>query len=455
LKAVLPYTWRGKILIACLRFLFFLLSIFKGKKWQSPLPDFEENPIDYPHQKEALLYFGYKYYYRPPTLFPKALATHFKEQDLRFPLPEGFQEQSRVSLSVGGDLMPYEWIQKPYTQHLWDELGDFFFDADLVFANLETPLLPSQAPSLVPEVMLEDMLFNASEEMFEIFSGNGHYKGYDVLSTANNHSWDMGEAGLVSTIDFLERRGIAHTGTARSPEERAAFPILERQGIRIAFLAYTYSLNKFELPEDKRYMVNHLRFNRPDCSLEAIKADVALAKARGADLVLLSAHTGNAYQPYPSPHTVAIFHRIFEECGVDAILGGHPHNPQPMERYSFTCPFSGKTKQGFAIYSLSDFVAYDIFVWGKLFPLLKIYIAKGQDAQGQTHTQIADIALKAGYNWGEKNGKKPRQMRFLDLHQTVAALEAGRTPAFLSPLCKQEIQSLHAFWQAYMPPPRG
>jgi len=441
---VLPFSRKGKVLVAILRFLYALIGVFY-RDWKRPAKDFEENPAFF--KAKDVLYLGYKYYIKPPYLFPEWVVKHFKEQNFDFTLPNNFEVESEITLSVGGDLMPYKWIQKPYTEHLWDEVGDFFFGSDIVFANLETPIIPNKPASLVPEVMLSDMHFNANEEMFEIFSGNGKYKGYDVLSTANNHSMDMGKEGVLETIRFLEQKNIAYTGTAKSPEECQHFPILECKDIKIAFLAYTYSLNQFQLAEEEVYLVNTERLNTPNPDLSKIKQDVLLAHKQGADLVMLSLHTGNAYQAYPSEHTINIYHRIFEECGVDAILGSHPHNPQPMEKYTFQCPITQRQKQGFAIYSLADFVAYDIFVLDRLIPLLKLHITKGKTAEGDTHTQINRIEVKPVYNWGKKNVSKGKEMRFLDLEALITKLENNQTPPFMSPLCVKEALYLHRYWK--------
>ncbi|NJN35494.1 MAG: CapA family protein [Saprospiraceae bacterium] len=100
-----------------------------------------------------------------------------------------------------------------------------FFDADIRFANLETPIDPSKPAALVPEVMLNNMNFNGSAAMFDIFNAQnlsqqpaddagrnltqrnvGRKIGFDVLSTANNHSLDMGETGVFATLDFLSEK---------------------------------------------------------------------------------------------------------------------------------------------------------------------------------------------------------------------------------------------------------
>ena len=237
-------------------------------------------------------------------------------------------------MSAGGDLIPYKCIQPRHSRHLWEEAGPFFFQNDIVFANLETVADVSQAYSAAPEIMLHDMYFNIQAESFSVFSGNHQYKGYDVLSTANNHTMDMGENGILATQEFLRSRNIAYCGTSRSAEERDDFPIVERNGIKTAFLAYTFSLNKESLPAGKEWLCNHILLNEPNPDISLIVYQAKLARARGADMVVASLHMGCAYQAYPSMHTVKNIHRICREADIDIVLGGHPHNLQPMEIYT-------------------------------------------------------------------------------------------------------------------------
>jgi len=405
--------------------------------------------------KEEVVYLGYKYYYQPPFRFEEAIVRHFSQQELDFTPPDGFVSERRITLSAGGDLMPYEWIVPEATAHLWDETGAFFFSCDLVFANLETPIDWQMPPSLVPEVMLSDMLFNGSAQMFDIFSGQSGsqppFRGYDVLSTANNHSLDMGEGGIRHTIDFLESRGVAFTGTARTASEAVTFPILERRGMRVAFLAYTYSLNQFEPPAGKEWLVNYLRLNRPGCPIDLIIRQVRQARELGADIVVVSLHVGFAYQAYPMLHTVDLFHRIFDQAGADVILGGHPHVAQPMEKYVFRDPFSGRIKPGFAIYSLGDFVAYDIFVWDRMPIMLKVTLEKGRVGR-QRHAQVTGVEVLPVYNWGSKNPDQPKQLRFLDLKKTLAQVQSGHTPPFMTHLCVQELRELNRYCDQYFLP---
>lgn len=406
-------TLKGRLLVGLLKAFGKLLHLINGKKWQHPKSGFEENPATM--TKGDIMYFGYKYYYKPHETAEhnSGLEEYFKNQDIDFTPPADFIIDKEITLSAGGDLMPYKVITKQSTKHLWDEVGDFYFGSDIVFANLETPIDLTRKPNAVPEVMLNDMLFNGSEELYHIYNGNGKYKGYHVLSTANNHSLDMGGQGIVNTLNFLDDKKVAHVGTARSVDEQDSSPIIERQGMKVAFLAYTYSMNKFLPIKGKEYMTNYIRLNQAEPDISLIINQAKKAKQRGADIIVCSLHMGNAYQAYPLQQTVDVFHEVFNKAGVDIILGGHPHNAQPMEKYSFTCPHTNISKNGFAIYSLADFVAYDIFTWCKMPIILKLKLAKGKQANKE-HTIISGLDVMPIYNYGTINNGV-FEMRFLPL----------------------------------------
>lgn len=374
--AVAPLSIVGKVLVGILRIISRLCSPFFPKN--RPLPDFEENP-KYFTIKE-LLFFSYKYYLNPPEQAEDdELTRYFNEMKFEFPQDDGAMAQ--LKLSCGGDLMPYQWLNAETGAHIWDQIGGWFFNADLVYANLETPIDRNKPLSAVPEVMLSNMRFNGDEKLFHLFNGMGIHKGFDVLCTANNHSLDMGEAGLKATLDFLDEKGIMHCGTARDEAETKRVVMMERNGIKIGFVAFTYCLNDLSVEEGKSYLVNHERLNLPGANLEAIKQQVLEAR-KGADFVVLALHNGNAYQAYPSAHTVKNIHRVFSECGPDLILGSHPHNPQPLEQIQFVCPYTGREKRGIAVYSQGDFVAYDIFTWCHLHLGIQFQISKF--ANGET-----------------------------------------------------------------------
>lgn len=433
--AVSTFSWQGALLVAVLRFFGYMVRPFV--RLQRPLPDFEENPAYY--SAKDLLYFAYKYYLHPPEKAETdTLSGYF--QNMAFPFPQAPEGAKSLTLSSGGDLMPYHWMNPANARHLWDEIGSWFFDADIVFANLETPLDITQAPSSVPEVMLNHMHFNGDAALFNLFNGSGNYKGFDILSTANNHSLDMGIHGIHQTLDFLDDLEILHTGTARTRKEQQNIPLIEKNGIRVAIVAATYCLNHLDVPEDHEYVVNHSRLNLPDADLSLIQGLVKNARIT-ADFVVLALHNGNAYQAYPSAHTVANVHRIFDTCGPDLILGSHPHNPQPLDYYPFICPYTGLKKNGLAVYSQGDFVAYDIFTWCHLHLGLKFTLSRMDDES----VAITKLEAMPQYLW-TGDPKQGFNFHFLPLNKME------KFEGKLSKRSKKEVMELRRFWNTHLAP---
>lgn len=432
---------KGKFLVGILRSFFKLRKLSGGTDWKSVWSQHHEDPL-YMSKKE-LLYFAHKYYYRmiDSSGEPYDGEKYFRNQSGQIELPDGFKPMQSITLSAAGDLMPYYCINNETCSNLWDECGDFFFDADMVTANLETPLSANRAASIVPEVMLNNMYFNADADMFHVFSGNGKYKGYDVLSVANNHSLDQGEVGLLNTLDFLNTRNISYCGAASSETQINDFPLIEKNGIKIAFLAATFSLNAESLNPDKKWMVNHLNLNQSNPDLHLLLEQAKHARSLGADLIVAHLHMGCAYQPYPSQQTVETIHSICQLTGIDIVLGGHPHNPQPFEFFNITDPFSGIEKQCFSIYSMGDFIAYDIFKWCHLPVMLKFTIGKDENT-----TAITGLEIKLAYM---QSGIKKSKVVSLKLRDFAALLN---NESDLDDDSRKEFDELKQFAEQYLLP---
>ncbi len=407
---------------------FWARRLFGGKDWDDPMPGHHEDPLRM--KSGEVLHLAHKYYYRAITHSTgrTEMAGHFHENPVGLTVPPDFKALQSITLSAGGDLMPYQCMDKETCAPVWDECGDFFFGADIVTANLETPLVSESKPSAVPEVMLSNMYFNSSAEMFDVFSGMGRYKGYDVLSVANNHSLDQGEAGLMQTLDFLKGKQIRYSGAASSRELLNDFPIIEKNGIRVAFVAATFSLNALTAPPGKEWIVNHLPLNEPEPDIGLLIEQAQLARRRGTDLVVASLHMGLAYQPFPAHTTIATMHRICEQTGIDIILGGHPHNTQPFEFFTYTDPNKGTLKQSVIIYSLGDFIAYDIFKWCHLPLMLKFTISKGVSGTFVTGVQAKLAYMQAGIRRGKVTSLKLRDYK--SLAKNTADLDADSLKEF-------------------------
>lgn len=407
-----------------LKVLLYGIGILNGEKYKYS-QEFEDN-FKYMDLKEKL-FWGYKSVVKQVEKAEKGkgIEEYFANQNLNFDPGNSFSTESKVVISAGGDLSSSEMIFPENTGQLWDDIRDFYFSADIVCGNLECPIVESKPPVGVPGICLTAPKLNTSPQMLDKFALGG--KGVNFFSTANNHSLDQGEEGIIKTLDFLDSKGCMHVGTARTPEEQNDIPVIEKNGIRIAFTAYTYCLNGEDPIPGKEYMTNVLRLNKPDTDISLIKEHVRIAKHKGADIVIAMLHWSIEFETYPIENLIKMGHRIMD-CGVDIILGGHPHVAQPMEKYRFYDPYEKREKDGFIIYSLGELVSLNLFSRNsRLASIVKLEISKGTD-NGERTARITDLKVLPILISYRSTGKGKTDYRILNLRKTLRELRVGNNP---------------------------
>lgn len=185
-------------------------------------------------------------------------------------------------------------------------------EADVVFGNFEIPfsggaqIVSYESPKLETPEAAAPRLAAA---------------GFHVLSLANNHVMDFGPSGLERTRALLAARGIQCVGAGRNLAEARRPVIVERQGLRVGFLAYSIPFS------------GSARADRPGAApleLELVKEDVVRLRPQ-VDFVVVSLHFGMMYLEHPTPEDFDLAHAIVE-AGADVILGHHPHVLQGIER---------------------------------------------------------------------------------------------------------------------------
>ena len=389
------------------------------------------------------LWWGYKYFVRPVEKAErgKGIEEFFAAQDLSFAYDDGFVEDSSFTIGAGGDLLASHHIRPDTTSRLWDDVRGFYFGADLAYANLETPVVPSAAPSFVPKNILKAPPLNNTPEVFARIVDEGH--GVNFFSTANNHCLDQGEAGLVATLDFLDSQGYRHFGTARSLTERDAVVMVEKGGMKLAFLSYTFSLNGKTIPEGKGYLANYVRLNRPETDLSLIRSQIADAKAAGADAIIACLHWSLEFESYPIDNVIKMGHSLIES-GVDVIIGNHPHGVQPIESYAFSDPATGDKRRGLIIYALGDLLScHEHIPNSRLGNLARIRLAKGR-LNGRECARVASLEIMPTYLYAKMEGEKCVDFRVLDFQKLAAELHAGENRLGLDEANKAEIFRLEA-----------
>jgi len=201
------------------------------------------------------------------------------------------------------------------------------------FANLESPVAPRADKGVRPFV------FNGPPEALEALKAIG----FAVLSCANNHAYDQGRAGLVETVENVQLAGLAAVGAGATRARARAPVVLERNGVRLGFLAYTGPLNDDQNSADETQPeVNRLD---PGRMVQEVKA-----LAPRVDAVIVSLHWGTEYALSPEAEQVTLAHRLID-AGALVILGAHPHVLQRLEVYG------AGSKKGLIAYSLGNFVS--------------------------------------------------------------------------------------------------
>ncbi|MEU2349996.1 CapA family protein [Modestobacter sp. NPDC049651] len=197
--------------------------------------------------------------------------------------------------------------------------------ADLAICHLETPVAPAGGPySGYPA-------FAVQPEIVDALAG----AGYDLCSTASNHSLDAGRDGLVRTLDALDAAGIAHAGTHRGPGEPPT--VVDVGGVRVGSVSATFSLNGVPLPPGAPWAVDTAAV--PD--VRGVLADAAAARAAGARVVVVSLHCCREYDHEPTAAQQQAVHALLASPDVDLVLGHHAHVVQPAERVGEKWAFYG------------------------------------------------------------------------------------------------------------------
>ncbi|MDR3173307.1 MAG: CapA family protein [Treponema sp.] len=169
--------------------------------------------------------------------------------------------------------------------------------------------------------------------------------GFDVVNHATNHIMDKGEGAVFATMDYWDSiPQVQYLGIHRSQENRDSKKvIIEKNGVKAGFLAYTYGTNGLAVPKDKPYLVSLTSEAAMEREINALRPL--------CDFLVVSMHWGQEYQ-----HTIS---KEQERLGlflagldVDLIIGHHPHVVQP---YSYLeQPDGGKT---LCFYSLGNFLS--------------------------------------------------------------------------------------------------
>lgn len=325
-------------------------------------------------------------------------------------------------------------------------IEEYIKKADLAVGNFETTLAGEERG-----FSGDPARFNSPDALAQ----NLKDAGFDLMATANNHSLDRGTSGLLRTIDVLQEAGIKTFGTFRTPEERNTPLVVDVNGIKIGFLAYTDIINGRIIPAGEEYIINFIDLEA-DPQLEKTRSifetDIATTRGEGADIVAVYMHWGYEYKFTPNSWQERMA-QILAETGADLILGCHPHVIQPME-YITTERDDGNTHRTFLVYSMGNFISNQ-FHWPGVIPteevkyglLMQIKLEK-EMVSGDTRIKDVDyIITRVNRDW---------RHRIIPLHLLIDSTpEAYRMPDHkydrILPVWNNIVQRLEGFEPAFKP----
>jgi hypothetical protein len=278
-------------------------------------------------------------------------------------LPEGYLTFEHacdpgdiVTIAAVGDIMGHHELQmqaykaKDRFIDIWSNISDLLGRADITYANLEAPLARGITRKLEivedPGMVFDNSVYSGYA-MFNIhksLAADMKKTGFDIVSTANNHSLDRGPLGVDHTIEHLDKAKILHTGTRRQGKQDPWHTVTETRGLRIAWLACTLHTN---FGKDLLGQVLHcFKGDKVEELVEELAADPKI------DAVIVTPHWGKEYADEQSPNQEK-FAQVWIDAGATAVIGAHPHVLEPWAKMT-----SKDGREAFVIYSLGNFMSH-------------------------------------------------------------------------------------------------
>jgi len=238
----------------------------------------------------------------------------------------------KLSIAAVGDIMldgsAREIMQREGYDHAFAATREWLTKADIAIGNLEGPLT-ARGQSITEK----QYLFRSPPDKVATALADA---GFDVVSLANNHTLDYGAEGLDDTILALKEKKIGYSGAGDNIGEARKAAYIERNGLKVAFLAYSLTF-----PEE--FWATSQRAGTAFGNSEHIEEDVRAAR-KLADIVVVSFHWGRESTTELRPYQVALGHTAIN-AGASLVIGHHPHILQAVEKY----------KDGVILYSMGNF----------------------------------------------------------------------------------------------------
>ncbi|MFZ5634306.1 MAG: CapA family protein [Bacillota bacterium] len=244
------------------------------------------------------------------------------------------EKQERIIISLVGDVLLAAGVGEAVAaygpDYPWRDVAGVLRESDLAVANLECSISNRGDPEKDKQ-----FTFRASPRVLKGIVN----AGVDVLTLANNHVLDFGQAAMLDTINFIRENKIAFTGAGLNESEAATPVMLHKNGKKVAVLAFSRVIPRSAWIAGK---------NNPGLASGhnyRLMMDRVKAVEKDADITIVSIHWGNETDDFPDRKEVDLA-RMLVDAGADIVVGHHPHVLQGIEIYK------GKV----IAYSLGNFI---------------------------------------------------------------------------------------------------
>ncbi len=345
----------------------------------------------------------------PRTVVPKVELLKEPEPEVEpeaepEPEPEVPESTSLTLMALGDNLIHWSVYTSAQTADGYD-FTPFYEDISKIAAQYDLACINQETIFINDRQEISNYpVFGSPPEVGDALAA----AGFDIVTCATNHAYDKREAGVYDTVSFWREKHpeITMLGLHDSEEDAQILHVVEKNGIRLALLNYTYSLNGFVASQP--YFADMLT------DKDKIRSDLARAEEE-ADLTIVFAHWGVEYQYLPDPSQTQMA-QFMADNGADLIIGAHPHVVEPLWVVT-----AADGRQVPVFYSLGNFLSQQPNMINHLGAMASVEITKDE-----TGTYVSSYEILPTVNVILKNPEGPlnsyRPMLLRDYTQELADL---------------------------------
>lgn len=287
------------------------------------------------------------------------MATASADQNLNF--SEACSQEDNIEIMAVGDILLHSPLQRQAMNNgqryksLWPAMLPYIQKADLAYANLEGAVAEGVTRSgQISRTNVGHTFDGNVYSSYPLFNYHPYLvqdikqSGFDIVSTANNHSLDRRGLGVDKTIEELRENSLPYVGTRTREESQDPdfkwYTLTQSKGRNIAWIACSFSTNGNPDPNSQVMPC----FQNQSQLLGLI---TRLSQNPRISAVIVTPHWGDEYHLRPNAGQIQLGRRMIE-AGAVAVLATHPHVVQPWEKVT-----TADGREGLIVYSSGNFVS--------------------------------------------------------------------------------------------------